>query len=251
MASSDKPIRLRSERVRRVARKLLGAGATLAIRLRKHVWRHIIKSMPMLFNWFRLRKNRRKSWDGSPRHLEIGPGPKVIAEFERLNIVPDCDVDYVGDARDLSMFHDGEFNVVYASHVLEHIPWYQTLDVLKEWRRVLANDGFLEVWVPDSLKIAQAYVDACLGRNADYKNDGWFRFNEDESPHKWYAGRTYAYGDGSGNTCHPNWHCASFSRDYLRDLMIRAGFREVVDLDSRDIRGYDHGWINMGLKGVK
>lgn len=66
---------------------------------------------------------------------------------------------YVGNARFLP-FPDETFHVVYARHVLEHIPWHQVPDTIKEWGRVLKPGGALQVWTPDRLKISKAFVEA-------------------------------------------------------------------------------------------
>lgn len=55
-------------------------------------------------------------------------------------------------------FPDKTFHVVYARHILEHSPWHQVPDTLKEWRRVLKRGGALQVWTPDRLKISKASV---------------------------------------------------------------------------------------------
>ena len=62
-------------------------------------------------------------------------------------------MDYVYDAGKPLPFEDNTFDLVYASHVLEHIPWYKVEEVVKEWVRILKPGGVLEVWVPDGLKI--------------------------------------------------------------------------------------------------
>lgn len=185
------------------------------------------------------------------RNLEIGPGAQIIPNFERLNIVADYNSDYVGDAKDLSIFQSGEFELIYASHVLEHIPWYESLKTLREWCRILKKNGVLEVWVPDSLKIAQAYLDAYHGINNDFMKDGWYRYNKNKDPNIWYAGRTYAYGDGTGSVYNHNWHRAAFSDVYLKKLLIQAGFTSVERLDETAVRGHKHGWINLGFRAIK
>ncbi|HEV8441089.1 MAG TPA: methyltransferase domain-containing protein, partial [Methylomirabilota bacterium] len=89
---------------------------------------------------------------GKPgRMLEIGPGRKRNPGFETLNIVGGYHVNYVLDARSKLPFKDETFELLYASHILEHIPWYQTDATLKEWTRVLRPGGKLQIWVPDGL----------------------------------------------------------------------------------------------------
>jgi SAM-dependent methyltransferase len=53
---------------------------------------------------------------------------------------------------------DGSVDVIRASHCLEHFPFEQTLDVLKDWVRALKPGGTLQVAVPDFAKVAEAYL---------------------------------------------------------------------------------------------
>lgn len=67
-------------------------------------------------------------------------------------------VDYVGDVSDLSRFADGSISVLFASNILEHFPHTKTLDVLREWNRVLEAGGKLHLSVPDFSRVAELYV---------------------------------------------------------------------------------------------
>src|SRR3989339_900150 len=69
------------------------------------------------------------------RMLEIGSSGGRLAGFENLSITGGPRIDYVLDTSTRLPFADSTFNVIYASHVLEHIPWFQTEIVLKEWWR--------------------------------------------------------------------------------------------------------------------
>jgi SAM-dependent methyltransferase len=185
------------------------------------------------------------------RRLEIGPGKERIQGFETLNIIDDGHTDYVRDAAAKLPFPDDTFILIYASHVVEHIPWYQTVSVLREWVRVLVPEGSLEVWVPNGLKICSAFVDAEEGIDNRIPSDGWYKFNEERDPCKWAAGRIFTYGDGTGQPNHPNWHRSIFSPRYLHKCLKEAGLRHIRELNSSEVRGYDHGWINLGMTGTK
>lgn len=198
----------------------------------------------------RLARNRRRRKDRK-RFLEIGPGEEVLPDFERYNIRQDGQSDYIGNADVLSIFNDGEFDMVYASHVFEHIPWYQSLQTLCEWSRIIKKGGSLEIWVPDGLKIASAYVEASLRNGQEFRMDGWYRFNDEKSHDLWFSGRIFSYGDGTGTAANPNWHRAIFSERYLASLLDKAGFSQITKLGPSDIRGHDHGWINLGLRAIK
>lgn len=185
------------------------------------------------------------------RRLEIGPGPRRIENFETVNVVWGVSVDYVVDASKKLPFSDDEFSLVYASHVLEHIPWYKAEKTFAEWARIVRPNGFLEVWVPNGLLIAKTFVEAEEGRKNNIDLDGWYKFNDQKDSCVWANGRIFSYGDGSGRKVDPNWHMALFSPRYLENLFVNHGFIDVEVLDKSEVRGHDHGWINLGVRGRK
>jgi predicted SAM-dependent methyltransferase len=92
------------------------------------------------------------------RKLHIG-GQLRAAGWEVLDINPGPAVDHLGDARDLTRFGDGTFAAVYASHVVEHLDYRDTLvATLREWWRVLAPGGTLYVSVPDLFTLASLFL---------------------------------------------------------------------------------------------
>jgi SAM-dependent methyltransferase len=200
-----------------------------------------------LTNWIRLRHNAKKN----QRQLEIGPGNYRLQGFESLNILSGPEVDYVCDATKPLPFPEASFDLIYSSHTLEHVPWYLVEKVLKEWVRILKKGGALEIWVPDGLKIAKAFVEGEEGLNSNWQGDGWYRFNEEKDVCKWVSGRIFTYGDGTGNPAHPNWHRAIFSPRFLEAALKSAGLVEIRRLTKEQVRGYDHGWINLGMSGQK
>lgn len=194
-----------------------------------------------------IRRNRKKNF----RMLEVGPGPKRLDGFETLNVIAGLEIDYVLDASKPLPFEPELFDLIYASHVLEHIPWYQTSEVLKEWYRLLKKGGSIEIFVPDGLKISKTFI---LSEEENPKlidQDGWYRFNDQHDPCIWANGRIFSYGDGSGRKNDPNWHFCLFSERYLRSLLENAGFNTIQKLSNADVRGHDHGWINLGMRGIK
>jgi predicted SAM-dependent methyltransferase len=62
--------------------------------------------------------------------------------WEVLNAVAGPHVDHLGNAEDLARFADASFDVLYASHVVEHLDYRDRLAAtLREWNRVLAPGG--------------------------------------------------------------------------------------------------------------
>lgn len=195
---------------------------------------------------FKNRVNLRRNRKETQRYLEIGPGNAMMPGFETLNIVGGPNVDYVFDAAKKLPFGDNTFDLIYASHMLEHIPWYKMEEVLKEWIRILKPGGNLEIWVPDGLKICKVLIDAEQGLITESPDD-WNMFNPRKDPFIWVNGRLI-YG---ARPDYPSWHRAIFSPRYLKELFEYVGLIKIKEMDHSEVRGYDHGWINLGVKGTK
>ena len=89
--------------------------------------------------------------------LEIGPNQKPQAQFVpeykdakiiTLDIDAEQKPDIVCDAGQLPGELDGLLDGVFASHVLEHFSYWQTVQVLKGWIKTLKPGGALHVAVP-------------------------------------------------------------------------------------------------------
>lgn len=87
--------------------------------------------------------------------LEVGPGPglfkvsgKAIGlNIETLDIDPDLEPDYVASVFEMP-FKDGEFDVVCAFQMLEHLPYEKSLAAFKEICRI-AKKGVV-ISLPDA-----------------------------------------------------------------------------------------------------
>lgn len=157
--------------------------------------------------------------------LNIGPGKKdKIPDFQTLDIIVREDIDFITDASQILPFQDNTFDVVYASHILEHIEWHKSQQVLIEWTRILKVGGVMEIWCPDILGMAGQLLMGC-----DFK---WFTF--------------HVYGqDRTG------WHKACFTPQYLRELMTNAGLNNVRMLLPEELRGHKYNRPEFGMIGTK
>ena len=82
------------------------------------------------------------------KYLHIGCGANILPKpFKNLDIRKKKGVDFVGAAYPLK-FKSNSFDLVYASHVLEHFKKKDTLKVLKDWVRVLKPGGTIRISVP-------------------------------------------------------------------------------------------------------
>lgn len=226
--------------------------------LRKHLNNSWISKLKVTWLWMqqlmyfygRLIKtpiNLIRNYGKIDRNLEIGPGSKRIHGFETLNIVWDRHVDYVLDASKKLPFPSGSFNLIYASHVLEHIPWYQVQDVLNEWVRLLTSGGQIEIWVPDAYKIASLLVDIENGIDRLEWHDGWRPLNNENDPYKWISGRLFWGAERD----YPSWHLALLTPKYLEKLFFNSGLINIRLMDNSENRGIDYGWHNLGIRGTK
>lgn len=173
--------------------------------------------------------------------LEIGPGPSRLGD-DWITLDSIGAPDYLAEwGTDKLPFADNWFDIVYASHVLEHVPWTKTLAALGEAYRVLRPGGTLEIWVPDFEYLVKCYLNGTLG-------DDWRHENPDNDPMVWLNGRVFTYGGPLG-LADPNWHRALFDRWYLGQCLTQAGFRSIDFL--KKPRGHDHGPINLGMSGIK
>ena len=191
------------------------------------------------------------------RCLEIGPGKKPIKGFESLNLGEgertEGSADHIGDARSLP-FPDNTFDVVYSSHCIEHIQWYQVEDTIKEWKRVLKPSGVLEVWTVNGYAIAKALVEyeetgKWIGPPISEWNNKKILSILKDDPYLWASGRIMSYA--RSGEYDSNLHRVIWTPKFLKQCFKKAGLKNIRDMDSSEVRGYDHGWINMGVCGVK
>lgn len=88
--------------------------------------------------------------------LDIGCGEINRSEqfpehqLVRVDLRPECNPDYRCDVRSLP-FGNEEYDLVFTSHVLEHIKREETESVLAEWLRVLKPGGEFVIVVPNIL----------------------------------------------------------------------------------------------------
>ena len=176
--------------------------------------------------------------------LDIGCGDKRLeplngVEWDTLQQEKHIDLyldgDIIHNLEDLPLPIGSEiYDIIYMSHVLEHVAWYKGIDVLKDVYRILKKGGVLEIIVPDIDKLIKAMQDEVIP-------DKWRRWNKDSYYMNWFNGRLFNY-EG-------NWHKAAYNKKHLMYCLKKAGFKNIDDMDY--CRGYDHGYISLKMKAVK
>jgi predicted O-linked N-acetylglucosamine transferase (SPINDLY family)/predicted SAM-dependent methyltransferase len=97
----------------------------------------------------------------APIRLHIG-GQEYHQDWKILDALPRKEVDFIGNAKNLSQFANDSISAIYTSHVLEHFHYLlndELTSTLKEWHRVLEPGGELMVSVPNLQLICSLYVD--------------------------------------------------------------------------------------------
>lgn len=156
--------------------------------------------------------------------LNIGAGDKPLDGY--VNIDRKTGGEAYPLLRDKGLpFDDGVANEVRASHVLEHFPHGKTIEVLREWVRVLKPGGALKVAVPD--------FDKCVD---------WYLNGHDDLPLEGFIMGGQVDGDDH--------HHAIFNRAKLEAVMREAGLVDIREWTS-EINDCANLPVSLNLMGTK
>lgn len=98
--------------------------------------------------------------------VNLGSGPKgsawlpaMFADWRELRIDadPKAAPDLLADITDLSAIESGSIDAIWSAHCLEHLYLHQVAGAIAEMHRILADDGFLCLIVPD-LQVLAEYI---------------------------------------------------------------------------------------------
>jgi predicted SAM-dependent methyltransferase len=117
--------------------------------------------------------------------INIGSGAKPMAkpdnEWEDLDIRERVNPTILSDCRDIPK-PNNSYEYVFVNSVLEHFSKWERFDCLKEWYRILKQDGIIYISVPDMELLAIG-----LFKNSPEKiiNFIYGEQNYSENQHKW------------------------------------------------------------------
>ena len=162
---------------------------------------------------------------GGKRLLHIGCGEINSPAFINLDARPLPHVHLIRrDFSRLPMIPDQALDMVYMSHVLEHVPRTALSTTIREMARVLKPDGVLRISVPDFDCIVQLYEAAGHDIQAI------------ASP--LMGGQDYAY----------NFHYSVFNRAFLTSMLERNGFQAVDVWDPARCEHHDfEDWASRSI----
>lgn len=147
---------------------------------------------------------------GDEVKLHLGCGDKLLDGFVNVDIRGELGCDVIDDISKLDKFGDGESDLIYVCHVLEHFGRFEYKSVLKRFKDVLKSGGTLRISVPDLERVNEMY------------SSGEYTLKE-------LTG--FLYG---GQTYPENYHYIGFDYKTLSEDLIELGFRDVKRWDWRE-----------------
>ena len=141
--------------------------------------------------------------------LQIGPGKVYFPDWENVDIFTIHYADAYGCAMNLP-YPASTFELIYASHVLEHINRNMILTTLHHWKNLLKPGGTLRLAVPDFDAVCNYY----MATKDVSKVMGLL-----------YGGQQYLLDR----------HCITFTHASLTESLELVGFKNVREWDWRQV----------------
>jgi SAM-dependent methyltransferase len=158
--------------------------------------------------------------------LHVGCGPQYKSDIEgfnndnwkeiRFDIDEKVNPDIVGTLLDMSAVETGSVDAIYSAHNIEHVFPYEVPIVLKEFYRVLKDDGMVVLRCPDLQSVCAAVIDDKLLEPLYETSDG-HKIAPIDILYGWRApialGNEYMA------------HKGGFTYSVLNDVFLEAGFK--------------------------
>jgi SAM-dependent methyltransferase len=157
--------------------------------------------------------------------LHVGCGPQYKSQIKgfdneswkeiRFDIDEKVNPDIVGTLLDMSAVETGSVDAIYSAHNIEHVFPHEVPIVLKEFHRVLKDDGMVVLVCPDLQSVCEAVVDDKLLQPLYESAVGPI------SPIDILYGHRPAIARGNEYMAHKG----GFTYSVLNDAFIEAGFK--------------------------
>ena len=90
--------------------------------------------------------------------INLGCYDKKLPGFTNIDIRPEADPDIIDDAFELKTIQNNSVELIYSSHMLEHLNYDETKSALKLWYSKLIDGGILRLAVPDFESVCRRYI---------------------------------------------------------------------------------------------
>ncbi len=151
--------------------------------------------------------------------INLGSGSIRIKNFKSIDAHPFATSDIIGGIKKIKLKSDS-VNIIYNSHVLEHVGRLKTFSVLKEWHRILRPGGSLYISVPNVEVLYKMYLD---------------NINEYHDPNKRKLIDMIVGIIHGGQNYRLNVHYNGFSFITLEHLLVAIGFEKVELFDPEKV----------------
>lgn len=140
--------------------------------------------------------------------IHIGCGQRKIHGFLNIDIDPNNNPDLVDDAW-LNSQKENSAHIIYACHILEHIPKSKCQLILYRWLDILAPNGSLYISVPNIRAAMARYL-----INKDLKEISGFLWGGQKT--EW------------------DFHYNGFDYDSLSNLLTYVGFSKIAEYNWKE-----------------
>lgn len=167
--------------------------------------------------------------------LHLGCGPQILDGFANIDKYQEDSRIVKDDICRLKTVPDGEADVIYSSHALEHLPFRLAQLALHRWKRVLKPGGRLYLAIPDLEEILITMLNPAVD---DYTKWNWYNytlFGYQVDPDKYSKSKELDLPEDPGQ-----FHKCGFTEDSIQLFLKLAGF--TVD----ELFHYD-GWSTPSL----
>ena len=146
--------------------------------------------------------------------------PKLFEKWRqiRVDVDPAVQPDIVADITDLSALADNSADALWTSHCVEHLYQHEVSIALREFRRILKNEGFAIIIVPDIQTVARYIADDKLSDVLYQSAAG------PVTPHDVVFGLGTAVASGNVHMAHKS----AFTPTTLIKAIKAAGFEDFI-----------------------
>lgn len=146
----------------------------------------------------------------------------------RFDIEPVVKPDIIGSMLDMGMIKDNSYDALYSSHNIEHVYFYQVNQVLKEFYRVINEDGYALITCPDLQQVSKFVADGKLLEEVYSSGLGPITPMD----------ILFGFGQSLEAGSHFMAHKCGFTGAVLRDCLLEAGFQTIIVL-KREAPNFD------------
>jgi predicted SAM-dependent methyltransferase len=154
--------------------------------------------------------------------LNLGCGKDIKDGYINIDAVKTNDKVIVGNIVNLTGFANDSIDEIVLSHVIEHLNNKDLRPALKEWNRVLKQNGKIIISTPNVIGTVKALLNKTLNTNGfarRYKN-----WSEEEVVFQMIYGRADIFGDNEPET---QQHKTGFSYNRLNRFLEECGFKII------------------------